>query len=114
MGSKIGAILSTLFIFIAFLFASDFVMIQVNYTNLDAFSITINEKISKSGEINDELKEFVKNKIGGTITPVDVSASYEVGSFFGYYLAKEYKPIIIKNEPIEVKIKRYTVITLYK
>ena len=58
MASKLGTILSLFFIFIAFLFGVDFVMIQLTYTSLDSLSSTVSYRISKTGEINDSLKSF--------------------------------------------------------
>lgn len=114
MASKIGVMLSLLFFFYAFLFASDFVMIQLTYTSLDALSTTVSYRISKSGEINDELAQFVKEEINGDIKPVGASSSYEEGSMLGYYLIKEYKPIAYDSEPLTIKIKRYAVINMYR
>lgn len=114
MASKIGVMLSLIFFFYAFLFASDFVMIQLTYTSLDALSTTISYRISKTGEINDDLKKFVKEEINADIKPVGVSASYEEGSMLGYYLIKEYKPIAYDSEPLELKIRRYAVINIYR
>ncbi len=48
MASKIGTILSMFFIFIAFMFGVDFLMIQLNYTSLDALSSSVSYKISKA------------------------------------------------------------------
>ena len=114
MASKIGVMLSLIFFFYAFLFASDFVMIQLTYTSLDALSTTVSYRISKSGEINDELAQFVKEEINGDIKPVGASSSYEEGSMLGYYLIKEYKPIAYDSEPLIIKIKRYAVINMYR
>lgn len=114
MGSKLGVMLSLLFFFYAFLFASDFVMIQLTYTSLDALSTTVSYKISKSGEINEDLQTFVKQKINGDIKPVGASSSYEQGSLLGYYLIKEYKPIAFESEPLRISIKRYAVINIYR
>ena len=114
MASKIGVMLSLIFFFYAFLFASDFVMIQLIYTSLDALSTTVSYRISKSGEINDELAQFVKEEINGDIKPVGASSSYEEGSMLGYYLIKEYKPIAYDSEPLTIKIKRYAVINMYR
>ena len=114
MASKIGVMLSLIFFFYAFLFASDFVMIQLTYTSLDALSTTASYRISKSGEINDELAQFVKEEINGDIKPVGASSSYEEGSMLGYYLIKEYKPIAYDSEPLTIKIKRYAVINMYR
>ena len=114
MASKIGVMLSLIFFFYAFLFASDFVMIQLTYTSLDALSTTISYRISKTGEINDDLKKFVKEEINADIKPVGASTSYEEGSMLGYYLIKEYKPIAYDSEPLELKIRRYAVINIYR
>lgn len=114
MGSKIGVMLSLLFFFYAFLFASDFIMIQLTYTSLDALSTSVSYKISKSGEINAEVIDFVKEEINGDIKPVGASSSYEEGSMLGYYLIKEYKPIAYDSEPLRISIKRYAVINIYK
>ena len=114
MASKIGVMLSLIFFFYAFLFASDFVMIQLTYTSLDALSTTVSYRISKSGEINDKLAKFVKEEINGDIKPVGASSSYEEGSMLGYYLIKEYKPIAYDSEPLTIKIKRYAVINMYR
>lgn len=114
MASKIGVMFSLIFFFYAFLFASDFVMIQLTYTSLDALSTTVSYRISKSGEINDELAQFVKEEINGDIKPVGASSSYEEGSMLGYYLIKEYKPIAYDSEPLTIKIKRYAVINMYR
>ena len=113
MAFKFGLILSLPFIFICFLFGVDFVMIQLTYTSLDAFSTTINYKISKTGEINDALKAYVKNVIDATIEPINADSSYSEGSTLGYYLIKEYSPIAYSREPLELKIKRYAVINIY-
>ncbi len=114
MASKIGVILCLLFFFYAFLFASDFIMIQLTYTSLDALSTTVSYRISKTGEINEELTKFVKEEINGDIKPVGASSSYEEGSMLGYYLIKEYEPIAYDSEPLTIKIKRYAVINMYR
>ena len=114
MASKIGVILCLLFFFYAFLFASDFIMIQLTYTSLDALSTTVSYRISKTGEINEELTKFVKEEINGDIKPVGASSSYEEGSMLGYYLIKEYEPIAYDSEPLTIKIKRYAVINTYR
>ena len=114
MGSKLGVMLSLIFFFYAFLFASDFIMIQLTYTSLDALSTSVSYKISKSGEINEDIKVFVKEELNADIKPVGASSSYEEGSMLGYYLIKEYKPIAYDSEPLSIKIKRYAVINIYK
>ena len=114
MASKIGVMLSLIFFFYAFLFAADFIMIQLTYTSLDALSTSVSYKISKSGEINEELVDFVKSEIDGDIKPVNALTSYEEGSLLGYYLIKEYRPISFESKPLTISIKRYAVVNIYK
>lgn len=113
MASKLGTMLSLLFIFIAFLFGVDFVMIQLNYTNLDALSLSVSYKISKTGEINESLKQYVLDSANARIEPVSIDHSYQEGDVLGYYLIKDYKLIAFESDPIEIKVKRYTVINIY-
>lgn len=114
MASKIGVILSLLFFFYAFLFATDFIMIQLTYTSLDAISTSVSYKISKSGEINQDLVYFVREEVNALIKPIGASQSYEEGSILGYYLIKEYKPISFESEPLTLSIKRFAVINIYR
>lgn len=113
MGSKFGLILSLPLIFLCFLYGVDFVMIQLTYTSLDAFSTTINYRISKTGEINDALKEYAASEINATLIAVNADTSYSEGSTLAYYLIKEYSPIAYQSDPLEIKIKRYAVINIY-
>lgn len=114
MGSKFGLILSLGFIFLAFLFASDLINIQLLYTRLDAFSQIASYQISKNGEITSQLMEYTKSEINAEIKAANVVSSYTEGSIFEYYLIKEYKPIAFKLDPMSLKITRYAVINLYK
>lgn len=114
MGSKFGLILSLGFIFLAFLFASDLINIQLLYTRLDAFSQIASYQISKNGEITSQLMEYTKSEINSEIKAANVVSSYTEGSIFEYYLIKEYKPIAFKSDPMSLKITRYAVINLYK
>ena len=113
MASKIGTILSMFFIFVAFMFGVDFLMIQLNYTSLDALSSSVSYKISKSGEISNELKQFVLDSAQARIEPVGADHNYEEGSVIGYYLIKDYKMISLDAKPIEIKVKRFTVVNIY-
>lgn len=113
MASKLGTILSLFFIFIAFLFGVDFVMIQLTYTSLDSLSSTVSYRISKTGEINDSLKSFVYENANATIEPISADHAYEEGAILGYYLIKEYNLISYEAPPINIKIKRFAVINIY-
>ena len=114
MASKLGTMLSMILIYIAFLFGADFVSIQLTYSCMDSLATSVSFKISKSGIIDDDVKKYVKDSINAEIEPVGLNYSYEEGSTLGYYLIKEYKFISYEREPLELRIKRYAVINLYK
>ncbi len=114
MASKLGTMLSMILVYIAFLFGVDFVSIQLAYSCMDSLATSVSYKISKSGIINDEIKEYVKDSINAEIEPVGLNYSYEEGSTLGYYLIKEYNFVSFKRDPLELRIKRYAVINLYK
>ena len=114
MASKLGTMLSMVFIYIAFLFGVDFVSIQLAYSCMDSLSTSVSYKISKSGEINEEIRQYVLDSINARIEPVGLNYSYEEGSSLGYYLIKEYNFVSFEMNPLELRIKRYAVINLYK
>ncbi len=113
MGSKLGLILSLSFIFFAFLFGSDLIMIQLQYTDLDALSSTISYKISKEREISESVLKMCeeRNVTIKNLKP-DFGTGYQEGDIFSYSLSKEYKPFVLGNEPFDITITRHTVISI--
>jgi hypothetical protein len=109
MSSKLGLVLSMIFVTMFFAFGLDLVCIQFIYNDLDAKSIAISYKISEYGTIN---QSFVKN-IEQTFK-VDFYCTGNCSPIFGdtvtYVIAKEYKPLIIKKESMTISIERNAVI----
>ncbi|MFA6667482.1 MAG: hypothetical protein WCS51_03930 [Bacilli bacterium] len=117
MSAKLGTILGIFFIFIAFLFGVDLVMMQYVYTDLDSFSIKVTYDISKNGYLSDELKTNYKTNYGINVYPIEenkLAQSYEEGYLYGYILGKDYSPIVISNSTINLKVKRFAVINAYE
>ncbi len=112
MGNKLALILSLGIIFYCFLFGVDLTMVQVSYTNLDSISTLVSYRISKEGKISDSLIEYCNEK-NITIEGIDNETAYQKGDTYEYYLKKNYRPFILKNEDIEISIKRYAVISFY-
>ena len=112
MGNKLALILSLGIIFYAFLFGLDLTMIQICYSNLDSISTLASYRISKEGKITDSLIEYCnENKI--VIEGVDNEIGYQKGDVYEYYLKKEYSPLVMGNEKMDLVIKRYAVISIY-
>ena len=116
MSAKLGTILGLFFIYVAFLFGVDLVMMQYNYANLDALSLEANYLISKNGYLTDEIISDFNIKHKTTIYPIEentLNQSYEEGFIYGYILEKDYSPIAISKSSINLRIKRFAVINIY-
>lgn len=114
MGSKIGLILSLPFIFLAFLFGVDLVIIQVQYSLLDSLTSYASYNIAKDGTISDSLKEFIKNNYAANIycVNIDTDSVYTTGQTFEYCLEKDYEPIVLSST-YTIKITRCAIINYY-
>lgn len=113
MGSKLGLILSLGFIFFAFLFGTDLVLIEINYAELDSLSTMINYRIAKTGKIPEDILSLQEEK-NFTISPLETTTTgYETGDRFGYILTREYTPFVLGNETFELRITRYTIVGVY-
>lgn len=111
MGSKIGFILSLLFVAQLFSIVGDMMSVQFIYTNLDALSITVGTLISKSGKITDYVVELVKEN-NATIEQIGGNNGL-IGTIYKYKIAQSYKPIIIKQDYMEIAVTRSVVIGYY-
>ncbi len=112
MGSKLGFILSMLFLVQLFALVGDLMSIQFIYTNLDSVSVTAGYIISSKGEITSEVIELVQRETGATIKEIGES-SHMIGQIFEYKIAKNYKAIIMSKEEIEIAVIRSIVIGYY-
>ena len=64
MSSKLGTILSSIFIVIAFLLGCDLMSIQFIYSDLDSKSINISYLISKNATFfDDEFTNYIESKL---------------------------------------------------
>lgn len=109
MSSKLGLVLSMIFVTMFFAFGLDLVCIQFIYNDLDAKSIAISYKISEYGTINQSFVENIEQTF-----KVDFYCTSNCSPIFGdtvtYVIAKEYKPLIIKKESMTISIERNAVI----
>lgn len=112
MASKIGFILSLLFLAQLFVMIGDLMSIQFIYTNIDAVSVTAGCIISSKGQITDEVIELVKQEAGATIEQVGSSTPI-LGEVFEYRIFKTYDALIIDNDPMEIAVVRSVVIGYY-
>ncbi len=109
MSSKLGLLLSMIFVTLFFAFGLDLIAIQTIYSDLDAKSVAISYKISKYGTVNEEVKNYIEVTYGVNFRCID-NCSPLFGDTVTYIISKDYKPIIIKNEAMTISVKRNAVI----
>lgn len=112
MSSKIGVLLSMIFVAIFFLFGVDMVTLQFQYSDLDSKGVTIGYHISKAEKVEDTFISFLEGKYNVRIS-LDKSQSMRFGDVVEFIVVKEFDPIIISNHTMDLKIKRSTVIGYY-
>lgn len=112
MGSKLGLVLSLLFITQLFAIAADIIGVQFVYTNLDAVSVSVGYLISQKGEITQEAIDLVYDEAGAQIVEIGES-SKRLGDIFQYKIFKNYDAFYIHNGSMEVAVNRSVVIGYY-
>lgn len=113
MSSKIGTILSSIFIILAFLFSCDLMTIQFTYADLDAKSVNISYLISRAPELDRKFWNYIYERYDvGDIT-CDKEGPTVFGEEIHYEISKPIKPLIISNENMIITLKRMTIVGYY-
>ena len=112
MSSKLGVILSSIFIVFAFLLGADLISYQVIFANLDSKSVNISYLISRSVTIDENFKTYVDRTYN-----VDFICSYYGTPAFGdsveYVISQNFRPFMIANESVTVSVTRMTIVGYY-
>ena len=112
MSSKIGTILSMLFVVMFFLFGTDLVCLQYAYSELDSKSISIAYYISKNSRIDRDFMLFLSEKYDVEVI-VDENQSANYGDVVIFTIKDEYNPLVISNGEMSISISREAVIGYY-
>lgn len=113
MSSKIGTILSSIFIIISFLLGCDLISLQFIYSDLDSKSINISYLISKSAvSFDDEFTAYIKEKYHVSFY-CDKQGTPAFGEEINYVISDNFKPLMMSKESMTVSIKRMTVVGYY-
>lgn len=112
MSSKMGLILSMIFITLFFSLGIDMVSIQIIYSDLDAKSVPISYRISEHGIIDESLIATIEQDFNVKFT-CKSNCQPRFGDTVTYVISKDYKPIVIKKETMSVAIERSAVIGYY-
>ena len=112
MSSKLGLMLSMVFVIMFFLLAGDMMCLSNMYASLDSKSITIGYVIAKSGRVDSEFLGKIEEQYNVnflTISPSNPS----VGDVIDFVIYQNYRPLIISKEEIVVKASRTTILGYY-
>ena len=113
MSSKLGTILSLLFVTFVFLFGVDLVTLQYSYSDLDAKSVAVSYLVSQHGSLETAFVTYLEEKyavtlnFGGNTSPL-------FGDVIEYVISKEYQPMILSSGPMTLSIKREVIIGYYQ
>jgi len=112
MGSKIGLLLSMIFITLFFVLGGDIISVQYLYSDLDAKGVTISYLISKTGRTDSSFKNELEKKYNVTLT-YESTGTPMFGDVFDFILSTEFEPMIMSNDKLLLKIKRTAIIGYY-
>lgn len=112
MSSKLGLILSMIFVTLFFAMGLDMICVQIIYNDLDSKCIAISYQISQYGTIDNQLKSSIESTYKVNFTCIN-NCSPKFGDVVTYQISKDYRPIIIKQETMTISVERSAVIGFY-
>ena len=112
MSSKIGTLLSLIFIAFFVALGSDLLTIQLLYSDLDAKSTSIAYIISKRGNAGDDVANLVEERYGVEFTCLTYCNSAP-GDVVDFVISRDYQPVFISKKPITISVKRQAIIGYY-
>lgn len=112
MSSKIGLVLSMIFVALFFAFGIDLICVQFIYNDLDAISVAISYRISEYGAINNTFKKSIESTYGVTFYCTS-NCNPKFGDVVTYVVSKEYQPVIMDSNTMTISIERSAVIGFY-
>ena len=111
MASKLGILLSSVFMIFVLLTVGDLMCISTIRSGLDALSVTIGYRIAKDGYYSDEARKIIV-KYGATYKPITKSAP-RVGDTYEFALSKDYTPLFMSKNTMVITVTHATVVGFY-
>lgn len=112
MSSKIGTILSIVFVTIFFIFGLDMISIQFIYSELDAKASSISYYISKTGYLDEDVIKELSRTYQVAFTCLN-NCSPAFGDVVDFLIQVKHRPIIISQYEMTLSVRRTTVIGYY-
>ena len=112
MSSKIGLLLSMIFVALFFLFGADLISLQSAYSTLDSKANNISYIISRNGVVDDAFINYIE-----TTFNVDFTCEKHLNPEFGekiiYQISTKYSPLIISHGDMTLTVERMTIVGFY-
>ncbi|MGI6713483.1 MAG: hypothetical protein ACOX3K_00205 [Bacilli bacterium] len=112
MGSKVGVLLSLLFVLQVLLFGGDLSNIQIIHSELDALATHVAQRIGYDGMITEETIEYVLSYPNTYFQCLENCAPH-YGDTVVFVITRDFQPLIIQKEKMTIAVKRSTVIGYY-
>lgn len=108
MSSKLGFLLSLLFLVQVLAYSGDVYCLQLIHSSLDAVALQAGYQISRSNGLTPAIEKYVYKESGASIKALS-SESY-FGAEFRFEVFKTYSPLILKSQPMVVSVKREAIL----
>jgi hypothetical protein len=112
MSSKIGTILSMIFVTIFFLLGIDLLSLQTTYSSLDSKAVSISYLIAKSGGLSQSLINHIEDTYKVDFTCLS-NCNPIFGDILDYSISTNFDPIMLSDSTYTVTIKRQAIIGFY-
>lgn len=109
MSSKLGLLFSLVFFTMFFLLAVDVICIEYHYSDLDNKSIVVGYELAHLEVISDEEIERLEDEYHLVLMSISTREP-NFGDVISYTVLRNYKPIIVSNENMELKVNRSVVV----
>ena len=113
MSSKIGTILSLIFVAMMVALGTDIMSIQYLYSNLDAKSSAITYEISKHQMLDRPFINYLEEKYNVDFICESNCSTASPGSSVKYRIETTYTPIIISKNKMKIAVRRYAILSFY-
>lgn len=111
MAYKLGLMLSMGLMMAVLLLSGDLMTLTEVHSMLDAISLTVSYKIQSEGTISQATYKFVEDQ-GATLIPLNTQTP-SFGDIVEYKICKQYQPMILSYDIIEVCVSRSAVVGYY-
>ena len=112
MSSKLGVILSMVFVVLFFLFGTDLLCLQQHYSELDSKGVMVAYHIAKNSRIDSDFVASLSNRYKVEIL-LDPNQSVNYGDVVKFVVKANFNPLIISNSEMVVAVSREAVIGYY-